>query len=149
MDVLLDTNILLRLVNTTDPQHGVASRAVRELDRRGDNLFITPQVLIEFRGAATRPTGVNGLGLSATGADQLVTGFEVEYPLLDDTRLIYPTWNGIVRTFGVIGKQVHDARLVAVCHVHTVTHLLTFNVRHFQTLSAAPPGIVVLDPATV
>ena len=42
----------------------------------------------------------------------------------------YPAWKALVNALGVIGKQVHDARLVAVCHVHAVTHLLTFNVAH-------------------
>ena len=50
---------------------------------------------------------------------------------------------------GVTGKQVHDARLVAVCHVHGVPRLLTFNVGHFLRLSAIPPGVVVIDPAAV
>ena len=49
----------------------------------------------------------------------------------------------------VIGKQVHDARLVAVCHVHGVTHLLTFNVTHFTRLAGFGPGLTVVDPAAV
>jgi hypothetical protein len=44
---------------------------------------------------------------------------------------------------------VHDARLVAVCHVHGVKNLLTFNVAHFARLAAFGPGVVVVDPATV
>jgi hypothetical protein len=45
MAFLLDTSILVRLVNATDVQHLVAARAVPELHRRGDVLHITPQVL--------------------------------------------------------------------------------------------------------
>jgi hypothetical protein len=40
-------------------------------------------------------------------------------------------------------------RLVAVCHVHGVTQLLTFNVAHFVRLAAFGPGVVVVDPASV
>jgi hypothetical protein len=50
---------------------------------------------------------------------------------------------------GIIGKRVHDARLVAVCHVHAVTHMLTFNVAHFAGMAAFGPGIIVVDAATV
>jgi predicted nucleic acid-binding protein len=50
---------------------------------------------------------------------------------------------------GVIGKQVHDARLVAVCHVHKITHLLTFDTGHFKTLAGIGPGLVIVDPASV
>jgi len=68
---------------------------------------------------------------------------------LVETSDIYPAWKSIVDGLGVIGKQVHDARLVAVCHVHAVTHLLTFNVSHFVRIAACRPGVVVVDPATV
>jgi hypothetical protein len=54
-----------------------------------------------------------------------------------------------VSALGVVGKQVHDARLVAVCHVHAVTHVLTFNVAHFARLAGFGPGVVVVDPASV
>jgi hypothetical protein len=69
--------------------------------------------------------------------------------LLVETPDIFPAWKAIVMALGVIGKQVHDARLVAVCHVYAVTNLLTFNVRHFVRLSGFGPGVVVVDPATV
>jgi len=44
---------------------------------------------------------------------------------------------------------VHDARLLAVCHVHGVTHLLTFNVAHFVRMAGFGTGFVVVDPASV
>jgi len=55
----------------------------------------------------------------------------------------------ILTALGVIGKQVHDARLVAVCHVHKVTHLLTFNISHFVRMAGFAPGVVVVDPVGV
>jgi hypothetical protein len=54
-----------------------------------------------------------------------------------------------VETLAVVGKQVHDARLIAVCHVHRVTHPLTFNVTHFTRLASFGPGVVVVDPVSV
>jgi len=39
----------------------------------------------------------------------------------------------------VIGKQVHDARLIAVCHVHAVMHLLMFNIPHLQRMAGFVP----------
>jgi hypothetical protein len=58
---LVDTNILVRLANAADARHAEATRAVVELHRRGEVLHVTPQVLIEFRNVATRPTAMNGL----------------------------------------------------------------------------------------
>jgi hypothetical protein len=75
-------------------------------------------------------------------------GFEAAFPLLPETPDIYPMWKTLVSDNAVIGKQVHDARLVAVCYVHRVTHLLTFNVTHFTRVATAGSGILVVDPAT-
>ena len=149
MACLIDTSILSRLANATDAQHAVAARAVLELHRRGEVLHITPQVLIEFRNVATRPVAVNGLGLSTVETEAQAVTFEARFPLLAETPDIYPAWKALVGALGVVGKQVHDARLVAVCHAHAVTHLLTFNVGHFARLAGFGPGVVVVDPATL
>ena len=79
----------------------------------------------------------------------MAAGFEARFPLLEETPDIYPAWKTLVVALGVIGKQVHDARLVAVCHVHAVTHLLTFNIAHFARMAGFGPGLVVVDPASV
>ncbi|MGV3723358.1 MAG: type II toxin-antitoxin system VapC family toxin [Actinomycetota bacterium] len=149
MAVLVDTSVLGRLANRADAAHPVAQAAVAELHRRGEVLHITSQNLVEFRNFATRPVAANGLGVAPVVAASLAATFEGAFPLLPETAAIYPAWRVLADALGVIGKQVHDARLVAVCHVYGVSHLLTFNVGHFTTLGAALPGIVVLDPATV
>lgn len=149
MPILIDTSILGRMVNQADAHHAVAKAAVVELHRRGEVLCITPQNLVEFRNFATRPIAVNGLGLAAFAADQLMAKFEATFPLLPETAAIYPAWKAIVGALGVMGKLVHDARLVAVCHAHGVSHLLTFNVAHFTRMAGVAPGIIVVDPATV
>jgi hypothetical protein len=112
-------------------------------------LHVTPQNLIEFRNLATRPRAVNGLGLSAVDAEAKAGAFEATFPLLADSPDIYPAWKALVGALGIIGKRVHDARLVAVCHVHAVAHVLTFNVSHFIGMAAFGPGITVVDPAAV
>lgn len=149
MAFLIDTNILARLANVADAQYALAEGAIRELHRRGESLFLTAQVLIEFRNLATRPKAINGLGVSAAGAEAKATVFESAFPLLPDTPDIFPAWKAIVSTLGIIGKQVHDALLVAVCHVHSITHLLAFNVSHFARMASIGPGVAVVDPVTV
>jgi predicted nucleic acid-binding protein len=149
MAYLIDTTILGRLANSNDVQHAVAARAVLELHRRGEVLHVAPQILIEFRNMATRPAAINGLGLSVADTEALAAVFETRFPLLAELPSIYPAWKILVSALGVIGKQVHDARLVAICHVHAITHVLTFNVAHFVRLAGFGPGVVVVDPAAV
>ena len=115
----------------------------------GPAVHVTPQVMVEFRNVATRPVAANGLGLSTADTEALAATFEARFPLLPKTPDIYPAWKALVGGLGVIGKQVHDARLVAICHVHAVTHLVTFNVAHFTRMAGFGPGVVVVDPATL
>lgn len=118
MAYLLDTSVLGRLANTADNYYAVAAQAVVKLHRSSEILHVTPQNLIEFRSATTRPVAANGLGLSPENAEIQAAAFERAFPLLADTPDVFPAWKTLVKTLGIIGKQVHDARLVAVCHTH-------------------------------
>ncbi len=131
------------------PLHGVAQAAVAELHRRGESLHITAQNLVEFRNFATRPTAANGLGLAPRVAAAVAASFEAAFPLLEETPAISPTWRNLADALGLIGKQVHDARLVSVCHIHGVTHLLAFHIGHFARLAPTPPEVVVDEPSSV
>ena len=149
MAQLIDTSILGRLANAADAFHATAARAVIELHRRGESLHITSQNLIEFRSVATRPTFANGLGLSPSEAEAKAAAFESAFALLPENPAIFLAWKALVASSGVTGKQVQDARLVAVCHAHAVSYILTFNTSHFARLAGFGPGVVVVDPLTV
>ena len=149
MTMLIDTSVLGRLANRADVAHGVARKAVSKLRRRGDSLHVTAQNLVEFHNFATRPASANGLGLPPAAASALAATFEAAFPMLDETPAVYPAWRALVDGLGVVGKQVHDARLVAVCHVHGIDSVLTFNVGHFARFASFGPGVVIVDPASV
>ena len=146
---LVESSLLLRHTNTSDALYPVAVRALDALHERGEVLHTTPQVFVEFRSVATRPAEVNGLGLSAAEAEARAAVYEAAFPLLPETPDIYPAWKALVQAAGVVGKQVHDARLVAICQVYGIAHVLTFNVRHFARLATFAPGLVIVDPAGV
>src|SRR5436305_381745 len=123
MNVLLDTNILGRMLEPGHPQHRVAHDATGALVLRGDNLCVVPQVLYEFWVVATRPVAVNGLGLTVAQAAAELIGLRTLFPLLSDTPAIYREWESLVVAHNVSGKNAHDARLVAAMAVHGLTHL--------------------------
>ncbi|HLJ96891.1 MAG TPA: hypothetical protein VKU02_27250 [Gemmataceae bacterium] len=149
MAYLVETSILARLANTSDVYYAVASHAVLTLHRQGETLRTSPQNLIEFRNCATRPGSANGLGLPPAVAEIKGAAFESLFPLLPETPDIYPAWKALVQALAIIGKQVHDARLVAVCHVYGISHVLTFNVQHFARFAGYGPGLIVVDPHRV
>src|SRR5262249_23637011 len=146
MNVLLDTNILTRMAQPGTAPSQVAHDATDALGQRGDTPCLVPQVLYEFWVVATRPVAVNGLGLTAPQADAEFARVLGLFPLLfPDTASILPEWRRLVVALQVLGRNAHDARLVAAMTVHGLTHLLTFNTAHFSRV----PGITLLDPATV
>jgi predicted nucleic acid-binding protein len=145
MSVLLDTNILVRLALHADPLHATARAAVTALQHRGETLHLVPQNLYEFWVVATRPVVVNGLGFTAGQAAAELARLQTLFALLPDTPAMFTQWQQLVTTHNVLGKNAHDARLVAAMLVHGVSHLLTFNVADFSRF----PGIAVLDPAIV
>jgi predicted nucleic acid-binding protein len=146
MNVLLDTNILTRMAQPGTEPSQIALDAVNALQLRGDTLSLVPQVLYEFWVVATRPAAVNGLGLTAPQADDELTRVLALFPLLiPDPPAILPEWRRLVAAHQVLGRNAHDARLVAAMTVHGLTHLLTFNTADFARFS----GITVLDPASL
>jgi predicted nucleic acid-binding protein len=129
---LVDTNVLLRAASKTAGQHSGVVHAISRLIERGEELFITPQILIEFWSVATRPADVNGFGWSAELVRGEIHRLLDQFPLLPDTPAVFEEWLRLVSSRGVTGKQVHDARLVAVMNTHRVGHLLTFNIGDFK-----------------
>lgn len=144
-DYLLDTNIILRAVQSSAPTHALAVEAVASILAKGDNIFITPQILIEFWAVATRPIDVNGLGWSSTLTETEIQELRLQFPMLEDQPGLFPAWLQLVKQYDIQGKKVHDARLVAIMQTHNVSHLLTFNVADFQRFD----GITVVHPSDV
>ena len=149
MAFLIDTSVLVRLADLNDPLNPLATASILELHRRGETLHITAQNLVEFRNVATRALTANGLGLTPAETEIKAAAFEARFGLLAETSAVFPTWKSVVSAGSVTGKRVHDARLVAICHVHGVSHLLTFNSSHFAALSNVSPGVVVVEPRNV
>ena len=144
---LLDSNILLRWANREDPERPLALSALQKLGRSGELMHTTPQNYTEFWSSATRPATGNGLGLSPIQASQLVNRLRTLFPLLPDNAIVFEEWLQIVTASAVSGRQVHDARLVAVMLAHRITHILTFDVNDFKRYQSF--GIVVVHPSHV
>ena len=90
----------------------------------------------------TRPVTRNGLGLRTLEADREVRAIEDGMILLPDSEAVYREWRRIIVQHGVLGVQVHDARLAASMMVHGVSSILTFNVADFSRFT----GLTALHP---
>jgi predicted nucleic acid-binding protein len=145
MPILADTNILLRSLYPEHPHYAAAENALTALRLRNEVLCIAAQNLIEFWAVATRPREDNGLGMTPARAAGEIATLRRFFRLLPSTPDVLEAWQRIVARLGIVGKQTHDAHLVAVMQTYAVTDILTFNTAHFRRF----PGITALDPAQV
>jgi len=145
METLVDTNVLLRLLQPEHPQCAVASMALAALRRQESELCIARQNLVEFWVVATRPIAENGLGMSP-----LMTAGEVRvlrdlFRVLEGKSGIAEAWEKLVSVHMVSGKQAHDAHLVSVMNVHGVRRILTFNGADFRRYDS----VEVIVPSSI
>jgi predicted nucleic acid-binding protein len=139
---VVDTNILLRMTRRSDPQHGQVDAALAYLAGQGTVLYYTHQNIAELWNSMTRPVTRNGFGLTVAEAEQAVRAIERGMSLLPESEAVYREWRRIVVQYGVLGVQVHDARLAAVMSVYRVNHILTLNVADFSRYS----GLTAVHP---
>jgi predicted nucleic acid-binding protein len=139
---LLDTNILLRIADTSSPQHPLVLAAITNILSKGDKCVITSQVLIEFWVVATRPVEVNGLGWTPQETTQKIRQFIAQFRFLEETKEIFTNWHQLVTTHNIKGKRTHDVRLLAIMTVYNIPYLLTLNPNDFIPL----PDITIIQP---
>jgi len=136
---LIDTNVLLRFFDLTDPQNGEIVRALDAVTRASEETFVCAQVLIEYWAVATRPREANGLGLDIAEADQNLDEIEALFACLPEPPDMAERWRAVVTQHSVSGKQAHDARLAALMQAHGVVHLVTLNPQDFARYQDITP----------
>jgi len=148
MATLLDTGILLRVVDKKDSQHALVEEAVDRLIARQEDLVIATQNIAELWNVATRPFANYGLALSPTAVAKLYEDtIEPVCAVLVETKFLPVVFRRLLTQYNVIGKQVHDARLVAMMLVWQVESILTLNDRDFRRFE--PEGIQVVTPESI
>ena len=145
MRILVDTNILLRAIDRSQPLSVSARAALKHLHAEGTELCLTSQIVREFWNVCTRPAKErSGLGLSVDAADRHTRMIERLFTVLPDLPEAYTAWRKLVVRHGVSGAKVHDADIVAAMLTHQVMALLTFDVGDF----ARYPQIQYPNPET-
>jgi predicted nucleic acid-binding protein len=131
MQILLDSNILIRWLEPDNSDQIVVKAALDRLMLLKTDLCFTSQNLGEFWNTMTRPANRNGYGLSPEEADIRAKEVETWFDLLPDSLAVHNRWRRLLVDYRVSGVQVHDARLVAAMLVHDVKRILTFNTKDF------------------
>ena len=126
----------------------LAEALIKKLDEEAQELSTYDRGRIEAVSRSLKKRGELMVG-AWIAAEMKSAGFEKTFSLLEESPDIFPAWKQIVQQLQIIGKQVHDARLVAICQVHGLSHVLTFNSGHFQSLAPATSGLTIVEPRNV
>jgi len=142
LNALIDTNVLVRAADPIDPAHQAAIEGLIRLRRTGTALWVAAQNVIEFWNVVTRPMSSNGLGWPVEAALVEHRPIERLYRLVLDEPGIYEKWKDLVGEHRVAGRQVFDARLVAIMLIAEIDCIVTFSRADFTRF-----GVAILDPA--
>ncbi len=140
-----DTNVLLSAIDRRRALHAQALHVLDVLPNQGTALCVSGQILRELVGVCTRPIEANGLGMPMSSALANVVAISERCRLLEETRAVHASLLELLRTHDVLGKQVHDANVVATMLTHGVRDLVTANVADFERYA----GIRLVELATL
>ena len=140
--IAVDTNILVYAHRGDSPFHAVAERRVREL-AQGRRPWAVPWPCIhEFVAVVTRPRIYDPPTPLAEALQQV--DFWLEAPtltLLSEADNYWAQLRDLITVAKIVGGQVHDARIAALCRQHGVSELWSAD-RDFSRF----PQLRVLNP---
>ncbi len=132
--VFVDTNILVYRRIAESPFHGAALAKLNNLDAAGHALWISRQILREYLVSMSRPgTLAVPPPLPSLIAD--VRFFETKFLIAEDGPGVTSDLMNLLSAIPCVGKQIHDANIVATMRAHGIPKLLTHNVADFQRFS--------------
>ena len=145
MRFLIDTNILVRLKDLASEHHKLCYDKVVALRTQNTPLYICAQVLIEYWSVSTCSIEHNGLGQTTEQNFQDCQDFLRMFMLLMEPADIVDRWFGLVRQYDVKGRQVYDARLVALAMSYNIKYILKINtadyIRYTEVTAVHPSTI--------
>ena len=128
---LLDTNVLIALLDRNSPAQGAARMSLAAMLAFGEDAWPAPQTIVEFWAVATKPVTSSGLGWTRDRTVSEVGRLLAMLPMLAESSELFPIWLGLVSEHSISGKHVHDARLAAIMPANGIPKILTFNVKDF------------------
>jgi len=131
----LDTNIVLRLVNSGLAEHSQVQRLVQTVRDENRELWISRQVIREYLVQVTRP-GVLAVPLSGEQVRIHIQTLKLLFKVADETEATTDQLLALLEEFPSGGKQIHDANIVATMLVHNIDTLLTINVADLKRFAS-------------
>jgi predicted nucleic acid-binding protein len=132
--LFVDTNVLIYATRPASPWHSQAIEALTAEIDQGVPIIISPQILREYLAAVTRPAPDNSTTPLADALSN-VAAFRSAYRVVDESLAVVVAIETILDQTPTIGRQIHDANIVATMLAHGVRRLLTHNTDDFARFS--------------
>lgn len=132
MSYLLDANVLLRWLETSDPRHTRVKAAIAALENQGHTLHITPQNVIEFWAVASRPTADNGFGWNLPRCDAAVPLLLASFEFLPDTPAIFAALKSAKASRLLIRPPLNERTDRARRYCHRLSLFYDDTKRHYS-----------------
>ena len=140
--IALDTNLLVYAHRADSPWHDAAGESVRALAESRAAWAIPWPCLHEFLAIVTHPRIYDPPTPLAKALDQVDAWLaSPSLVLLAEGHDHWRTLRDLVRTGRIVGPQIHDARVAALCRAHGVRELWSAD-RDFSRFR----GLVVRNP---
>ncbi len=124
--IAVDTNLLVYAHRQDSPWHAAAYALVRKLAEGGEPWAIPWPCLHEFVAIVTHPRVYAPPTPLARALDQVDAWLESpSLVLLSESGGYWAALRRVLAAGRVVGPQVHDARVAALCHFHGVRELWT------------------------
>jgi predicted nucleic acid-binding protein len=125
--VFVDTNVLLRSTILQFPDYATVKPFVDTFILRGDELWISGQVIREYFNQTTRPQSFMQ-PLDSVQIDVQFKKIRAVFKIASETEAVIEQFIRLIQAYPTGGKQVHDANLVATMLVYDIETMLTINV---------------------
>lgn len=131
----VDTNVLLRAIQTAMPLHTEADMLISRARQDGHELWISRQVIREYIAQVTRP-GVLSTPLNAEQVAAKVGIIRATFRVADETEAVTEKLLELIMQFPTAGRQIHDANIIATMLVYQIDTLLTQNIEDMKRFSS-------------
>lgn len=141
--VLIDSNILIYLVNLDDPRRIAAQRIVKKIFDGQIIGVVTPQIYQEFTAVISDNRRTHHY-LTIKEIQRTINVFRRLFDLVIPTEISLKYWLKIIDDYNITRQKVFDAFLVASAYEHSIATIYTENVNDFKIY----PKIAAINPLT-
>lgn len=132
--IFVDTNVLLRATIHSFPNFDQVKAIVSACIEQNDALYISRQVVREYFNQVTRPQTFMQ-PMQPAEIPLQYHKLKAVFTIVDETERVGDRLIDLLQTHPIVGKQIHDANIVATMLVYDVKFLLTINYQDFKRFS--------------